>query len=78
MIRLRQCLVEYIASDYKNSRQLANAFKYATAFPVILFSAVQKTVMEDIAAERGVKDVDDLNGPRWFGEHPLFRLWFVC
>ncbi|CED82712.1 Predicted small molecule transporter [Phaffia rhodozyma] len=77
MIRFRQCMVEYISSDYKQTRPLANALKYSTAFPVILFSAVQKTVMEDIAAERGVTDMNELGENRWFGEHPLFRLWLL-
>lgn len=72
-IRLRQCLVEWVSSDYKNGRPLANALKYASAFPVILFSAVQKVVVQDLAQ----KGATDVSNETWHGEHPLFRLWFV-
>ena len=74
MIRLRQCLIEWASSDYKNGRPLANALKYASAFPVILFSAVQKVVVEEVRAEKGTGDLGD---DTWHGEHPLFRLWCV-
>ncbi|KAL7417724.1 EXS family-domain-containing protein [Mrakia frigida] len=73
-VRLRQCIVEYITSDYQNSRPLFNALKYASAFPVIILSAVQKVVVADVAAGRGVKDLGE---DTWFGEHPLFRLWLL-
>lgn len=43
MIRLRQCIID---------RQAANALKYATAFPAILLSALQRDV-----AGLGVSDV---------------------
>ncbi|TIB00673.1 hypothetical protein E3P94_02014 [Wallemia ichthyophaga] len=42
LLRLRQCVVEYIASDYQQKRSLANALKYASALPVIAFSAIHK------------------------------------
>lgn len=41
-LRLRQCVAEYIASDYQQKRSLANALKYASSFPVIAFSAIHK------------------------------------
>jgi hypothetical protein len=52
MIRLRQCLIEYSRvrnSPYKEStgwggQHLANAAKYASAFPVIIFSALQRNL----------------------------------
>lgn len=52
MIRLRQCLIEYFRvrrSPYKESvgwggQHLANAAKYASAFPVIIFSALQRNL----------------------------------
>lgn len=52
MIRLRQCLIEYLRvrrAPYKESvgwggQHLANAAKYATAFPVIIFSALQRNL----------------------------------
>ncbi|KAI9840814.1 MAG: protein-ER retention protein [Sclerophora amabilis] len=54
LIRLRQCLIEYIRVRRSNRRQgglgssewggqhLANALKYASAFPVIILSAMQR------------------------------------
>lgn len=66
MIRLRQCLIEY--SRVRNSldkssgwggQHLANALKYATAFPVIILGALQK----------GYSPSDTL------GESGLHRLW---
>lgn len=52
MIRLRQCLIEYFRvrkGPYKESagwggQHLANAAKYASAFPVIIFSSLQRSV----------------------------------
>lgn len=52
LIRLRQCLIEYMRvrrAPYKESvgwggQHLANAAKYATAFPVIIFSALQRNL----------------------------------
>ncbi|KAL1982116.1 hypothetical protein VTN96DRAFT_1712 [Rasamsonia emersonii] len=48
-IRLRQCLIEYIRvrraplrGDGWGGQHLANALKYATAFPVILFTALER------------------------------------
>ncbi|KOS19603.1 Protein ERD1 -like protein 1 [Escovopsis weberi] len=54
-IRLRQCIIEYLRvrrAPYKEStgwggRHLANALKYSTAFPVLLFSCLQRGVQED-------------------------------
>jgi hypothetical protein len=49
IIRLRQCLIEFVR--VRNGRQtskgwggqhLANALKYASAFPVIVLSALQR------------------------------------
>lgn len=56
LIRFRQCITEYLrvkASNRKNGgigaagwggQHLANALKYATAFPVIIFSALQRNL----------------------------------
>jgi hypothetical protein len=48
-IRLRQCLIEFVRvrragqkSDGWGGQHLANAIKYATAFPVIILSALQR------------------------------------
>lgn len=53
-IRLRQCLIEFVrvrAAPYKETtgwggQHLANACKYATAFPVLLLSALQRAMPE--------------------------------
>lgn len=59
LIRLRQCITEYQrvrASNRKNGgigahgwggQHLANALKYSTAFPVIIFSALQRNLSLD-------------------------------
>lgn len=52
LIRFRQCLIEYFRvrrAPYKESvgwggQHLANAAKYATSFPVIIFSALQRNL----------------------------------
>ncbi|KAH9243155.1 hypothetical protein K456DRAFT_1716772 [Colletotrichum gloeosporioides 23] len=51
-IRFRQCIIEYLRvkrAPYKESvgwggQHLANATKYATAFPVIIFGAMQRSL----------------------------------
>ncbi|KAI9700551.1 MAG: protein-ER retention protein [Bogoriella megaspora] len=72
VIRLRQCLIEYVRVRNQNRREgwspargwggqhLANALKYSSAFPVIVLSALQRSVI----ARGG-----------WVGEVALFRLW---
>lgn len=79
MIRFRQCIVELYHSDWKSLRPLANACKYASAFPVIFLSAAQKIVVQDVAAAKGMTE-EQLNqsGDRWFGEHRLWRLWLLA
>lgn len=72
LIRLRQCLTEYVrvrAAPYKESvgwggQHLANAAKYATAFPVIIFSAMQ----------RNLPDTRDYDAQRT----GLYRAWVVA
>ena len=56
LIRFRQCMIEYLrvrSSNYKNGgigaggwggQHLANALKYFSAFPVIIFSALQRNL----------------------------------
>ncbi|KAK6357507.1 protein-ER retention protein [Orbilia javanica] len=66
-IRLRQCLIEYgrnmgrPASERKP--HMYNAMKYASAFPVILFSALQK---DTDASSKGLT-----------GEVALYRFWLL-
>lgn len=75
-LRLRQCLVEYFAPGNTQLRPLANALKYATAFPVVILSAMQRNVIKELAEQKGItiEELDETSG-RWFGEHRLFRLW---
>ncbi len=47
LIRLRQCLIEYIRTKRgggSGGTHLANALKYASAFPVIILSALQRNL----------------------------------
>lgn len=79
IIRFRQCMVEFYHSGWKSMRPFANACKYASAFPVIFLSAMQKTVVTEVAAAKGmtVGELSQTSG-RWFGEHRLFRLWLLA
>lgn len=79
IIRFRQCIVELYHSDWKSLRPLANACKYASAFPVIFLSAAQKIVVQDVAAAKGMTEAQlAQTGDRWFGEHRLWRLWLLA
>ncbi|KAF9426559.1 protein-ER retention protein [Podila epigama] len=68
-IRLRQCLAEYIESNYTTERHLMNALKYASAFPVIIVSALQKSVKA--ASLKGQANTG------YFSDNSLFRLWLL-
>lgn len=76
LIRLRQCITEYMRIQKANKRtgqispatgwggvHLANALKYSTAFPVIILSALQRS-----------------HDPSTFGvsEATLFRMWMAA
>jgi len=78
ILRFRMCILEYLLPSNTSTRPLANALKYATAFPVILLSAAQRKVVSDIAQARGVSVEQIGEGGRWFGEHRLFRLWLFA
>lgn len=79
VIRFRQCIVELYHSNWKSLRPLANACKYASAFPVIFLSAAQKIVVQDIAAAKGMTEAQlNQSGDRWFGEHRLWRMWLLA
>lgn len=67
-IRLRQCLTEYIESNYTVERHLMNAIKYASAFPVIIISSMQKS--SKAASMKGL----EYNG--YFSDNSLFHLWY--
>jgi len=75
LIRLRQCITEYLRVRENNERHgvgaqgwggqhLANALKYSTAFPVIIFSALQRNLS---------LDHDDIG----LSETALYRCWVV-
>ncbi|KAJ9093886.1 hypothetical protein QFC21_006259 [Naganishia friedmannii] len=79
ILRLRQCLNEYLIPSNTSSRPLLNALKYATAFPVIFLSAAQRTVVKQVAEQYGVTPEELVKSRgRWFGEHRLFRLWLLA
>ncbi|EPE28165.1 hypothetical protein GLAREA_04956 [Glarea lozoyensis ATCC 20868] len=77
LIRFRQCIIEYLRvrdSNTKNGgigahgwggQHLANALKYSTAFPVIIFSALQRNLSVN-HEHIGVT------------ETTLYRLWLVA
>ncbi|KAF9365254.1 protein-ER retention protein [Mortierella sp. NVP85] len=67
LIRLRQCLSEYIESNYTTGRHLMNALKYSSAFPVIIVSAMQKS--SKAASLKG------LQYDGYFTDNSLFKLW---
>lgn len=72
LIRFRQCLIEYLRVKRSNynpqvgwgGQHLANAAKYATAFPVIVFSALQ----------RNLPDAPEYDARRT----GLYRAWVVA
>lgn len=68
IIRLRQCLIEFSRSRGTGTQHLFNALKYASAFPVILLSAMQRTYISPVE--------DKYPDKVWFGESMLFRLWY--
>lgn len=53
-----------------------NALKYFSAFPVIILSALQKTLIEEISRDPSIPK--EQAGSRWHGEHRLFRLWLLA
>ena len=69
-IRLRQCFLEFSRSRGPGTQHLLNALKYASAFPVILLSAMQRTYISPVE--------DKYPDKVWFGESMLFRLWYTC
>ncbi|CDH55423.1 exs family protein [Lichtheimia corymbifera JMRC:FSU:9682] len=69
LIRLRQCISEYLESGGQTKRHLFNALKYASAFPVIIISATQKRADHWIAATGSVPST------WWINDTNLFRLW---
>src|SRR5208282_4865428 len=69
VIRLRQCLIEFSRARGAGTQHLLNGLKYASAFPVILLSAMQRTYISPVE--------DKYPDKVWFGESMLFRLWYT-
>jgi EXS family len=77
LIRFRQCIIEYLrvrqsiqrqggrSSDGWGGQHLANALKYASAFPVIILSALQRSFSFDHASIS-------------MSETSLYRLWLFA
>jgi hypothetical protein len=72
LARLRQCLIDHYLPSNDNRRNLYNAMKYATSFPVIFLSAAQRIVDSELT-----KTKDENAAKALRNEHPLFRLWLV-
>lgn len=77
LIRLRQCLAESYQSSWSSPRPLLNSLKYLSALPVILLSAAQKSIYDEIATTKGIT-AQEAGATRWLGEHRLFRLWLLA
>lgn len=72
LIRFRQCIIEYFRvranpslSNGWGGQHLANAAKYASAFPVIILSALQRNLSHD-------------HGTIGVTEATLYRLWLFA
>lgn len=79
LIRLRQCFTDYLRTRKKEGRgskganvHLWNAGKYASAFPVILFSAVQREWSVDVDGGGGG------GGQHILTKDAVSRLWLIC
>ncbi|KAF8477485.1 EXS family-domain-containing protein [Kalaharituber pfeilii] len=70
LIRLRQCLTEYFRVRNKVPKKeshahLWNAGKYASAFPVIFFSALQR-------------EWDAVGSQHWLTKEGIGKIWLLC
>ncbi|BGP36978.1 protein-ER retention protein [Rhodotorula kratochvilovae] len=75
LFRFRQCLSEvYTRSTPTPQRSLLNALKYATAFPVIIFSAMQTVIGDPFDGDEEPHEA----GERWIGRTTLFYLWLAA
>ncbi len=89
LIRLRQCLIEYSrvrrrpatnsggGSDGNGwgGQHLANAFKYATAFPVIIFAALQRNSAPAPSPDSPSSSSSSSSSS---GAPPYFRAWVTA
>ncbi|GAA5979881.1 hypothetical protein JCM10908_001450 [Rhodotorula pacifica] len=75
IFRFRQCLSEvYTGSTPTPRRSLLNALKYATAFPVIILSAMQTVIGDPFDPDETVHEA----GEQWIGRTTLFNLWILA
>lgn len=76
LARFRQCMIEYLrvrrsGVGGNGGQHLANAAKYATSFPVVLFSALQRNAK---AAEDASASTPSTGAPSTF----YYRLWLAA
>lgn len=64
-------MMEYIGSQRKSGRALANAVKYASAFPVIFLSVAQRT---SPTGPLDAKPEGEISSSGYF-DHKIFKLW---
>jgi hypothetical protein len=64
-------MMEYIGSNRKSGRALANAVKYATAFPVIFLSVAQRS---SLTGPLDAKPEDQVTTPGYL-DNKVFKLW---
>ena len=72
IFRFRQCMSEVVTGSTPTPRKsMMNAAKYASAFPVIFFSAMQSVVGDPF-------DEVELEASKtaWIGRTTLFNLWW--
>ncbi|GAA5880690.1 hypothetical protein JCM3774_002796 [Rhodotorula dairenensis] len=75
IFRFRQCLSEvYTGSTPTPRRSLLNALKYATAFPVIVLSAMQTVIGDPFDPDEAPHEA----GERFIGRTTLFNLWILA
>ncbi|GAA5853360.1 hypothetical protein JCM8547_002427 [Rhodosporidiobolus lusitaniae] len=75
LFRFRQCISEVVTGSTPTpKRSLLNALKYATAFPVILLSAMQTVIGDPFDPEENVHEA----GEAWIGRATLFNLWILA
>ncbi|GAA6040794.1 hypothetical protein JCM8097_003304 [Rhodosporidiobolus ruineniae] len=75
LFRFRQCISEVVTGSTPTpKRSLLNALKYATAFPVIVLSAMQTVIGDPFDPEESVREA----GESWIGRTTLFNLWILA
>ncbi|GAA5895545.1 hypothetical protein JCM5296_006793 [Sporobolomyces johnsonii] len=75
LFRFRQCLSEvFTGSTPTPRRSMLNALKYASAFPVIILSAMQTVIGDPFDPD----EESHAAGERWIGRTSLFNLWVLA